>query len=214
MTQVLLAIDTSAGTAVAVLVEGVVAGETYDDNLMQHAEQIGVQIQKCLTAANKKSSDVTAVAVGIGPGPFTGLRVGIAAAKMFAEGISAPIFGIGSLDAIAFANSLDQPTLVLTDARRSEVFFGLYQGKTRNGIPKALLGPGVKKQSELEAQLQAAGPSYEILNGQVSASKLGLLALAQLAEGTASGAVVANYLRAPDAVPAKGKKVSLSLIHI
>ena len=208
MTQVLLAIDTSAGTAVAVLVDGVVASETYDDNSMQHAEQIGVQIQKCLTAANKKSSDVTAVAVGVGPGPFTGLRVGIAAAKMFAEGVSAPIFGIGSLDAIAFANSLDQPTLVLTDARRSEVFFGLYQGKTKNGIPKALLGPGVKKQSELEAQLQASGQSYEILNGQVSASKLGLLALAQLAEGTASGAVVANYLRAPDAVPAKGKKVS------
>ena len=208
MTQVLLAIDTSAGTAVAVLVDGVVASETYDDNSMQHAEQIGVQIQKCLSAANKKSSDVTAVAVGIGPGPFTGLRVGIAAAKMFAEGISAPIFGIGSLDAIAFANSLDQPTLVLTDARRSEVFFGLYQGKTKNGIPKALLGPGVKKQSELEAQLQASGQSYEVLNGQVSASKLGLLALAQLAEGTASDAVVANYLRAPDAVPAKGKKVS------
>ena len=208
MTQVLLAIDTSAGTAVAVLVDGVVASETYDDNSMQHAEQIGVQIQKCLTAANKKSSDVTAVAVGIGPGPFTGLRVGIAAAKMFAEGVSAPIFGIGSLDAIAFADSLDQPTLVLTDARRSEVFFGLYQGKTKNGIPKALLGPGVKKQSELEAQLQASGQIYEILNGQVSASKLGLLALAQLAEGTASGAVVANYLRAPDAVPAKGKKVS------
>ena len=208
MTQVLLAIDTSAGTAVAVLVDGVVASETYDDNSMQHAEQIGVQILKCLSAANKKSSDVTAVAVGVGPGPFTGLRVGIAAAKMFAEGVSAPIFGIGSLDAIAFADSLDQPTLVLTDARRSEVFFGLYQGKTKNGIPKALLGPGVKKQSELEAQLQAAGQSYEILNGQVSASKLGLLALAQLAEGTASGAVVANYLRAPDAVPAKGKKVS------
>ena len=164
MTQVLLAIDTSAGTAVAVLVDGVVASETYDDNSMQHAEQIGVQIQKCLSAANKKSSDVTAVAVGVGPGPFTGLRVGIAAAKMFAEGISAPIFGIGSLDAIAFADSLDQPTLVLTDARRSEVFFGLYQGKTKNGIPKALLGPGVKKQSELEAQLQASGQSYEILN--------------------------------------------------
>ena len=128
--------------------------------------------------------------------------------KRQAEGVSAPIFGIGSLDAIAFAASLDQPTLVLTDARRSEVFFGLYQGKTKNGIPKALLGPGVKKQSELEAQLQAAGQSFEVLNGQVSASKLGLLALAQLAEGTASGAVVANYLRAPDAVPAKGKKVS------
>jgi tRNA threonylcarbamoyl adenosine modification protein YeaZ len=208
MTQVLLAIDTSAGTAVAVLVDGEVASESYDANSMQHAEQIGIQIQQGLEAANKKSSDVTVVAVGVGPGPFTGLRVGIAAAKMFAEGVSAPIYGVGSLDAIAFANSLDQPTLVLTDARRSEVFFGLYQGKTAAGVPKALLGPGVKKQAELEVQLQAAGHSYLLANTRVSAANLGLLVLAQLAEGTANTSVVANYLRAPDAVPAKGKKVS------
>jgi tRNA threonylcarbamoyl adenosine modification protein YeaZ len=205
---VLLAIDTSAGTAVAVLVDGVVASESYDANSMQHAEQIGIQIQQGLEAAKKKSSDVTAVAVGVGPGPFTGLRVGIAAAKMFAEGVSAPIYGVGSLDAIAFANSLDQPTLVLTDARRSEVFFGLYQGKTPAGVPKTLLGPGVKKQAELEVQLKAAGHSYVLANTQVSAANLGLLSLAQLAEGTANTSVIANYLRAPDAVPAKGKKVS------
>jgi len=208
MKQVLLAIDTSAGTAVAVLVDGVVASESYDANSMQHAEQIGLQIQKGLEAAKKKSSDVTAVAVGVGPGPFTGLRVGIAAAKMFAEGVSAPIYGVGSLDAIAFANSIDQPTLILTDARRSEVFFGLYQGKTAAGVPKTLLGPGVKKQAELEAQLQAAGHNYLLANTQVSAANLGLLALAQLAEGSVNTSVVANYLRAPDAVPAKGKKVS------
>jgi tRNA threonylcarbamoyl adenosine modification protein YeaZ len=208
MIQVLLAIDTSAGTAVAVLVDGVVASESYDANSMQHAEQIGIQIQQSLEAANKKSSEVTAVAVGVGPGPFTGLRVGIAAAKMFAEGVSAPIYGVGSLDAIAFANSLDQPTLVLTDARRSEVFFGLYQGRTAAGVPKTLLGPGVKKQAELEVQLKAAGHNYLLANTQVSAANLGLLGLAQLAEGTANTSVVANYLRAPDAVPAKGKKVS------
>jgi tRNA threonylcarbamoyl adenosine modification protein YeaZ len=208
MTQVLLAIDTSAGTAVAVLVDGVVASESYDANSMQHAEKIGIQIQQGLEAAKKKSSDVSAVAVGIGPGPFTGLRVGIAAAKMFAEGVSAPIYGVGSLDAIAFANSLDEPTLVLTDARRSEVFFGLYQGKTPAGVPKTLLVPGVKKQAELEVQLKAAGHSYVLANTQVSAANLGLLSLAQLAEGTANTSVVANYLRAPDAVPAKGKKVS------
>ena len=208
MTQVLLAIDTSAGTAVAVLVDGVVASESYDANSMQHAEQIGIQIQQGLEAAKKTASDVTAVAVGVGPGPFTGLRVGIAAAKMFAEGVSAPIYGVGSLDAIAFANSLDQPTLVLTDARRSEVFFGLYQGKTAAGVPTTLLGPGVKKQADLEVQLQAAGHNYLLASTQVSAANLGLLALTQLAEGTANTSVVANYLRAPDAVPAKGKKVS------
>ena len=208
MTQVLLAIDTSAGTAVAVLVDGAVASESYDANSMQHAEQIGIQIQKGLEAAKKKSSEVTAVAVGVGPGPFTGLRVGIAAAKMFAEGISVPLIGVGSLDAIVFAESLIEPTLVLTDARRSEVFFGLYQGKSAAGVPKSLIGPGVKKQAELEAQLQTAGQSYVLANTQVSAANLGLLALAQLSEGTASTSVVANYLRAPDAVPSKGKKVS------
>ncbi len=208
MTQVLLAIDTSSGTAVAVLVDGVVVSEFYEPDTMQHAEQIGLQIRKVLDAANKKSSDVSAVAVGIGPGPFTGLRVGIAAAKMFAEGVGAAIFGVGSLDAIAFSKDLTEPTLVLTDARRSEVFFGLYQGKTRSGAPKAIFGPGVKKQADLEAELQASGQSYEIVLGSISAASLGLLALAQLAEGTANSSIVANYLRAPDAVPAKGKKVS------
>jgi tRNA threonylcarbamoyl adenosine modification protein YeaZ len=208
LTQVLLAIDTSSGTAVAVLVDGVVVSETYEPDTMQHAEQIGLQIRKVLDAANKNSSDVSAVAVGVGPGPFTGLRVGIAAAKMFAEGVGAAIFGVGSLDAIAFSKDLTKPTLVLTDARRSEVFFGLYQGKTRAGSPIALLGPGVKKQTDLEAELQVSGQSYEIVSGSISAASLGLLALAQLAEGTANSFVVANYLRAPDAVPAKGKKVS------
>ena len=208
MTQVLLAIDTSGGTAVAVLVDGVVVSEVYEPDTMQHAEQIGLQVQKVLKAAGKDSRQVSAVAVGLGPGPFTGLRVGIAAAKMFAEGVGAAIFGVGSLDAIAFAKDLSEPTLVLTDARRSEVFFGLYQGKTRSGAPKAVLGPGVRKQADLEAELQSSGQSYEIASGSISAAAVGLLALAQLSEGTANSLIDANYLRAPDAVPAKGKKVS------
>ena len=208
MTEVLLAIDTSSGTAVAVLVDGVVVSEFYEPDTMQHAEQIGLQIQKALNAASKNSSEVTALAVGLGPGPFTGLRVGIAAAKMFAEGVGAPIFGVGSLDAIAFAQQLTQPTLVLTDARRSEVYFGLYQGKSSAGAPKVIMGPGVKKQSDLEAELLASGQDYQRVSGSISAAALGLLALAQLSEGTANSAIVANYLRAPDAVPAKGKKVS------
>ena len=208
MSRVLLAIDTSAGTAVAVLVDGKIASELHDANSMQHAEQIGLQIRQALEVAKIKSSDVTAVAVGIGPGPFTGLRVGIAAAKMFAEGISAPIYGIGSLEAIAFAQSLDSPTLVLSDARRSEVYFGLFHEKSKSGVPKVLLGPGVKKLEELEAELRQLGHNYTTCTAQVSASSIGFLALAGIADGTASNSVVANYLRAPDAVTAKGKKVS------
>jgi tRNA threonylcarbamoyladenosine biosynthesis protein TsaB len=157
MTQVLLAIDTSSGTAVSVLIDGVVASELYEDNSMQHAEHIGVLLSKAIKVAGKKSSEVTAVAVGVGPAPFTGLRVGIAAAKLFAEGVKVPIFGVSSLAAIAFAEPLEEPTLILTDARRSEVYFGLYQAKTRHGDPKVLLGPGVKKLAELEAELASFG---------------------------------------------------------
>jgi tRNA threonylcarbamoyladenosine biosynthesis protein TsaB len=208
MTQVLLAIDTSSGTAVSVLIDGVVASELYEDNSMQHAEHIGVLLSKAIKVAGKKSSEVTAVAVGVGPAPFTGLRVGIAAAKLFAEGVKVPIFGVSSLAAIAFAEPLEEPTLILTDARRSEVYFGLYQAKTRHGDPKVLLGPGVKKLAELEAELASSGIGYKTVQSQLKASNIGLLALAQLAEGTADSKVLANYLRAPDAVPAKGKKVS------
>ena len=208
MTQVLLAIDTSSGTAVSVLIDGVVASELYDGNSMQHAENIGVLLSKALNVAGKKSSEVTAVAVGVGPAPFTGLRVGVAAAKLFAEGVKVPIFGVSSLSAIAFAEPLEEPTLILTDARRSEVYFGLYQDRTRHGDPKVLLGPGVKKLAELEAELASSGIGYKTVQSQLKASNIGLLALAQLAEGTADSKVLANYLRAPDAVPAKGKKVS------
>jgi tRNA threonylcarbamoyl adenosine modification protein YeaZ len=208
MTQVLLAIDTSSGTAVSVLVDGKVVSELCKENSMQHAEHIGVLVAESLAKAGRKANEVTAVAVGVGPAPFTGLRVGIAAAKLFAEGVQVPIFGISSLSAIAFTESLEEPTLVLTDARRSEVYFGLFQGKTNNGDPKILLGPGVKKQAEVEDELLALGIKYLTVTSQVKASSIGLLALAQLADGTAQSQVVANYLRAPDAVPAKGKKVS------
>jgi tRNA threonylcarbamoyl adenosine modification protein YeaZ len=208
MTQVLLAIDTSSGTAVSVLVDGAVLSELYEDNSMQHAEHIGLLVSGALAKAGKKPGQVTAVAVGVGPAPFTGLRVGIAAAKLFAEGVKAPIFGVSSLSAIAFPEPLDDPTLVLTDARRSEVYFGLFQGKTIHGDPKVLLGPGVKKRAELEAELLALGIRYLTVTSQIKASSIGMLVLAQLAEGTAQSKVLANYLRAPDAVPAKAKKVS------
>lgn len=208
MNQVLLALDTSQGTTVAVLVDGKVLAEVSDSNPMRHAENIGVLLASCFEQAGVSSAEVTDVAVGIGPGPFTGLRVGIAAAKMFAAGSKANLRGVGSLDAIAFNLSLDEPTLVIADARRSEVYFGLYQGKSQNGVPKALLVPGVSKQADLEAKLQSEGTKYVLVEERVSAAAVGLLALAQLAEGVPTGPVLANYLREPDATYAKPKKVS------
>ena len=208
MSKIVLAIDTSQGTSVAVLLEGKVVSESSDPNPMRHAENIGTLIASCLAEAGVQSADVTDVAVGLGPGPFTGLRVGIAAAKMFAAGCRANLHGVGSLDAIAFELALSEPTLVLADARRSEVYFGLYQGKSASGIPRQLLAPGVSKQADLEARLQSEGQTYQLVQQPVAAGSIGLLALAQQSEGIGSGPIQANYLREPDATYAKAKKVT------
>jgi tRNA threonylcarbamoyl adenosine modification protein YeaZ len=208
MTQTILALDTSQGTSVALIVEGKLAAQVSDSNPMRHAENIGMLIARCLEEAGTNSNEVTDVAVGIGPGPFTGLRVGIAAAKLFAAGSKATLHGIGSLDAIAFELDLTEPTLVIADARRSEVYFGLYQAKSPSGIPQALLVPGVSKQAELEAKLQAGNQPYKLVSQPVSAGSIGLLALARNKEGLPTSPIQANYLREPDATFANPKKVS------
>ena len=207
MKQIVLALDTSQGTSVAVIVDGEVAAEVTESNPMRHAENIGTLIANCVEQAAIKPAEVTDVAVGIGPGPFTGLRVGIAAAKMFAAGSKANLHGVGSLDAIAYGLDLAEPTLVIADARRSEVYYALYQGKSANGIPRALLVPGVSKQADLEARLKSESQPYQLVSEPVSAAALGLLAIAQLIEGEPSLAQ-ANYLREPDATYASPKKVS------
>ena len=208
MKQIVLAIDTSQGTSVALLTDGKVVAEAADTNPMRHAENIGTLIASCFEQAGIKPTEVTDVAVGIGPGPFTGLRVGIAAAKMFAAGSKANLHGVGSLDAIAFGLDLLEPTLVIADARRSEVYYGLFQGKSKTGIPKTLLVPGVSKQADLEARFQAQAQPYQLISQPVAAASVGLLAIAQLSEGVAGIAVQANYLREPDATFANPKKVS------
>ena len=131
MSNWVLALDTSAGTCVAILHNGQVAAEVVIANNMKHAETVGIAIQQVLVEAGIKPAQITAVVIGRGPAPYTGLRVGIAAAAMFAEAIAVPAFGVVSLDAIALAalraNPLEdnRPLLVTADARRSEVYWAL-----------------------------------------------------------------------------------------
>jgi tRNA threonylcarbamoyl adenosine modification protein YeaZ len=185
-----------------------VAAEATDSNPMRHAENIGTLIASCIEQAGVKPIEITDVAVGVGPGPFTGLRVGIAAAKMFAAGSKAKLHGVGSLDAIAFELGLEGPTLVISDARRSEVYFGLFQAKSPNGFPRRLQVPAVAKQAQVESNLQSQGQPYELVQRPVSAASIGLLAIAMLSEGVNPEPIQANYLREPDATQAKPKKVS------
>ncbi len=218
--SVLLAIDTSAGTSVALLRDGLVLAEVNLENHMKHAENIGGAIATVLRDAGLAGIEVHRVIVGRGPAPFTGLRVGLAAAVMFAEGAGAKLAGVVSLDALALSAisagvvpSASKPLLVTTDARRGEVYWALYSGLDRHGVPVRMQGPAVAKPGALAQLLSLEGLEPHTTVQAVTASALAEVALAQDAAGTLSGDVTALYLRAPDAVEPKspgqfGKKVS------
>jgi tRNA threonylcarbamoyl adenosine modification protein YeaZ len=222
-----LAIDTSSGTSVAVLKDGVALAEIEIADTRSHTESIGDAINDALIKAEVKPSQIKAVAVGRGPAPFTGLRVGIAAAIMFAEGAGAKLFGIVSLDAIAkqeFATrdltaadtsvaASEKLLLVASDARRSEHYWALYSGLDRHGVPICIEGPAVNRPADIEAGLVDRGIDVERTSLVISARAIGELFEAQAAAGVLSSDVTALYLRNPDAVEPKnlrdfGKKVS------
>ena len=229
-----LAIDTSSGTSVAVLKDGVALAEIEIADTRSHTESIGDAINDALKQAGVTPNRIKTVAVGRGPAPFTGLRVGIAAAIMFAEGAGAQLFGIVSLDAIA-KQELDakrkaagegsvaanaaadsaagQPLLVTSDARRSEHYWALYSGLDRHGVPICIEGPAVNRPADIEAALAERGIVPARTSVVISAKAIGELFEAQAAAGTLSHDVTALYLRNPDAVEPKnlrdfGKKVS------
>jgi tRNA threonylcarbamoyl adenosine modification protein YeaZ len=222
----ILAIDTSAGTSVALIDEaGRSLGEFDSPDIMRHAETIGHGIQQVLDSAGVQAKQVDAVAVGRGPAPFTGLRVGLAAALMFGVGRGIPVYGVVSHDAIALAeldgvldaaagvpadtsSGADQNLLVLTDARRKEVYWSLYRRALDGGQPVRLEGPGVQTLASLQADLADRQVSYLEAAAACRAANLARVLLTQLAAGNASEDVTALYLRAPDAVPAKPKQVS------
>ena len=98
----ILGIDTSLGTAVAVVEpDGVVRSQLESADPRGHAEVIGTLIERALAEASLRPSDILHVAAGMGPGPFTGLRVGIAAARAFALGRGIPVVPVVSHDAVA-----------------------------------------------------------------------------------------------------------------
>jgi len=133
---VLLAFDT-ATTRVTVALhdgEGVVASLDSDEGL-RHGELLAPAIQHVLRDADAKPQEVTAIAVGVGPGPFTGLRVGLVTARTMALALAIPVHGVCTLDILA-AEAVDDGLgdfLVTTDARRKEVYLASYVGGHRDG---------------------------------------------------------------------------------
>jgi len=200
----LLAIDTSAGTSVAVVdrERGILAQHDSDDT-RRHAEVIGDLIAACLADSGIAVADLSGVVAGMGPGPFTGLRVGIAAARSFAWGAGKPVIPVVSHDAIAFGQ-LD-PVIVATDARRREVYWSAYSGMDAAGLPVRVSGPDLVKTAELSTVTDFA--SYRLIEAAtVSAGALGMLAETMYAAGRPFAADEPLYLRSPDVTISAGPK--------
>ncbi|MEX0913393.1 MAG: tRNA (adenosine(37)-N6)-threonylcarbamoyltransferase complex dimerization subunit type 1 TsaB, partial [Demequina sp.] len=121
---VILALDTSGAIAVAVVDGDRTLAHTNEFAPRGHAELLSPMVQECLATAGVTRADVTAVVVGTGPGPYTGLRVGLMTARMLAHAWQVPVRGVSSLDAMGAEHGGD--VTVVTDARRKEVYWASY----------------------------------------------------------------------------------------
>ncbi|WP_448626890.1 tRNA (adenosine(37)-N6)-threonylcarbamoyltransferase complex dimerization subunit type 1 TsaB [Geodermatophilus sp. URMC 64] len=182
----------SAGAAVEVLAERAVPSGN------RHAELLTPAIQAALAGAGVALGDLGAIVAGLGPGPFTGLRVGVVTATTLADARGLPAVGVCSLDAIGTG-----ARTVVTDARRREVYWAAY-----DDAGARVAGPGVDRPEELAAAGPFVGDNRfaerlgaPVAPADVTTAGLVAAAAAQLSDPSAAGPLLPLYLRRPDATP-------------
>ena len=210
--MLLLAIDTATpATSVAVVDDGEVVVELQHVDARGHCEVLAPLVVEALAVARTAAGRLAAIAVGVGPGAYTGLRVGIVTALSMADALAVPVHGVVSLDALAFGSGLGAPFAVVTDARRKEVFWARYADWATR-----LSGPDVGRPDEVAAAvagLPVVGASGTPFAGRFtdvrgpdlpSAGALGCLAAGRLASGGGLLLPQPVYLRRPDVTVSAG----------
>jgi tRNA threonylcarbamoyladenosine biosynthesis protein TsaB len=211
MSRVILSIDTSTAVSVAVNAGGRWAVGGVEDP-RGHTEHVAPLVERLLRQVGLAPGGVTDVVVGNGPGPFTGLRVGIVTGLVFGHARGIPVHGVCSLDGLA-QDAVEQvgdgELLVATDARRKEVYWARYHVEA--GAAHPLTGPAVGRPADLPEELRALrtagrGPMlypelfpHPVGPLDVSAATLGSLAAQRLGRGDELP-VQPLYLRRPDAL--------------
>ena len=129
--MLILAFETSAKAASVALTEnGSLLGEAYQNTGLTHSQTLMVMAENVLKQCGKTAAEVNAVAVAAGPGSFTGVRIGVAAAKGFAWGAELPCYGVSTLEAMAESlNVWDGYVCPCMDARRSQVYNALFRAE-------------------------------------------------------------------------------------
>src|SRR5690606_25198486 len=206
-TVLLLAFDTATPSISVAVHDGTsVVGTSTGEGAMAHGELLAPAIREALESAGAVPADLTDVAVGVGPGPFTGLRVGVVTALTLGRTLGITTHGVCSLDILAaeVAPSMDGEFVVATDARRKEVYWGRFSA---DGV--RLSGPDV----DFPDTVAALGRPVVGRGGRIYAARLAWVESAPLdpsaealAELVARGGhrdlpLEPLYLRRPDATP-------------
>ena len=210
----LLALDTATNAVTAAVHDGtrVVASHSVVD-ARRHAEILMPVIDRVMAGVPK--SALTQVAVGVGPGPYTGLRVGVMTAMTLGHALGIPVVGLCSLDALAAAVPLDE-FAVATDARRKEVYWAVYSHGVRRSAPSVSL-PGELPIDVRELPTAGRGPllypelfALGIEPLDVDAGWLATEVARRQTAGEPLDEVRPLYLRQPDAKPSSGVKSVLT----
>jgi tRNA threonylcarbamoyladenosine biosynthesis protein TsaB len=162
----ILAFETSAKAAsVALLGDKGLLGESYQNTGLTHSQTLMVMAEDLLKQCNKTVNDITAVAVAEGPGSFTGVRIGVAAAKGFAWGREIPCYGISTLEAMALSlGAYEGHVCACMDARRSQVYNAIFRAD--GAAPLRLTEDRAIALSDLKHDLEHIdGPIYLVGDG-------------------------------------------------
>jgi len=228
----LLGIDTSGAVSVAVA-RGALDGTTpeiltvrADERSRHHDEVLLSLVDEAMEAVGVQRSDLTGIVVGRGPGPFTGLRVGLVVARSIAGVLGIPLHGLSSLDALAHQALVTADVSPVTvgvalDARRREVYHARYR-RDEDGTVTRTSEPAVDLPAEVSAELTAcdllvgSGTAIypELLPATVEMAHVDaghlILAAAQLAgQGIDLSSTEPMYLREPDAAKPTARKSAL-----
>ncbi|MFJ9028413.1 tRNA (adenosine(37)-N6)-threonylcarbamoyltransferase complex dimerization subunit type 1 TsaB [Streptomyces sp. NPDC102274] len=213
--MLLLAVDTATPAVTVALHDGssVLAEESQVD-ARRHGELLLPAVDRVLAGAGLKLDAVTDLIVGVGPGPYTGLRVGLVTALTLGSALGVPVRGLCTLDGLAYASGVEGSFVVATDARRKEVYWARYaDARTR------LTEPAVDRPADIAeavAGLPAVGAGALLYPGTFpdardpehqSAAALASLAAERLASGGEFLPALPLYLRRPDAQVPKNYKV-------
>lgn len=161
----LLAFETSAKAASVALFDGEkLLGESYQNTGLTHSQTLMLMAEDLLKNCGAAVSDLTAVAVAAGPGSFTGVRIGVSAAKGLAWGKELPCYGVSTLEAMALGLGVQDGYILPTmDARRNQVYTALFVAE--NGCVSQLFEDSAIALSELKEKLPSDKPIFLVGDG-------------------------------------------------